>query len=107
MLPAWLVPALRCKVVEGGKQSELESMCRDWPFFSTRLGMLEMVLANSKADLWLAEYYDQRLWKPETVEAGRRAARTAVCWTSTWCWPSPTIPPDGRPAVDRGVHPAA
>ncbi|STL89729.1 phosphoenolpyruvate carboxylase [Escherichia coli] len=34
-------------------------MCRDWPFFSTRLGMLEMVFA--KADLWLAEYYDQRL----------------------------------------------
>lgn len=28
-------------------------------FFSTRLGMLEMVFA--KADLWLAEYYDQRL----------------------------------------------
>ena len=51
------------KVVEGGKQSELESMCRDWPFFSTRLGMLEMVF--SKADLWLAEYYDQRLVKPE------------------------------------------
>ena len=47
------------KVVEDGKQSELEAMCRDWPFFSTRLGMLEMVFA--KADLWLAEYYDQRL----------------------------------------------
>lgn len=45
-------------MVEDGKQSELEAMCRDWPFFSTRLGMLEMVFA--KADLWLAEYYDQR-----------------------------------------------
>ncbi|WP_163363007.1 phosphoenolpyruvate carboxylase, partial [Escherichia coli] len=33
--------------------------CRDWPFFSTRIAMLEMVFA--KADLWLAEYYDQRL----------------------------------------------
>ncbi|MDI5754548.1 phosphoenolpyruvate carboxylase, partial [Salmonella enterica subsp. enterica serovar Montevideo] len=41
------------KVVEDGKQSELEAMCRDWPFFSTRLGMLEMVF--SKADLWLAD----------------------------------------------------
>ncbi|WP_227457475.1 phosphoenolpyruvate carboxylase, partial [Salmonella enterica] len=28
-------------------------------FFATRLGMLEMVF--SKADLWLADYYDQRL----------------------------------------------
>ncbi|WP_259653948.1 phosphoenolpyruvate carboxylase, partial [Salmonella enterica] len=44
--------ALMQKVVEDGKQSELEAMCRDWPFFSTRLGMLEMVF--SKADLWLA-----------------------------------------------------
>lgn len=57
------------KVVEDGKQSELETMCRDWPFFSTRLGMLEMVF--SKADLWLAEYYDQRLVKPELWALGK------------------------------------
>ncbi len=43
-------------------------MCRDWPFFSTRLGMLEMVY--SKADLWLAEYDDQRLVKPELWALG-------------------------------------
>lgn len=43
-------------------------MCRDWPFFSTRLGMLEMVY--SKADLWLAEYYDQRPVKPELWALG-------------------------------------
>ncbi|AFJ48878.1 phosphoenolpyruvate carboxylase [Shimwellia blattae] len=60
MLPAWLgAGAALQKVVEDGRQSKLEAMCRDWPFFSTRLGMLEMVFA--KADLWLAEYYDQRL----------------------------------------------
>ena len=60
MLPAWLGAGTALqKVVEDGKQNELEAMCRDWPFFSTRLGMLEMVFA--KADLWLAEYYDQRL----------------------------------------------
>ncbi|WP_348251440.1 phosphoenolpyruvate carboxylase, partial [Salmonella enterica] len=47
------------KVEEDGKQSGLEAMCRDWPFFSPRLGMLEMVF--SKADVWLADYYDQRL----------------------------------------------
>src|SRR5690606_25587117 len=50
------------------KQGQLEAMCRDWPFFSTRLGMLEMVFA--KADLWLAEYYDQRLVKPELWKLG-------------------------------------
>ena len=60
MLPAWLgAGAALQKAVEDGHQDELENMCRDWPFFSTRLGMLEMVF--SKTDLWLAEYYDQRL----------------------------------------------
>lgn len=59
MLPAAGRGYCAAKVVEDGKQSELEAMCRDWPFFSTRLGMLEMVF--SKADLWLADYYDQRL----------------------------------------------
>ncbi|VTP68509.1 Phosphoenolpyruvate carboxylase [Serratia rubidaea] len=45
--------------MKAGKQEQLATMCRDWPFFSTRIAMLEMVFA--KADLWLAEYYDQRL----------------------------------------------
>ncbi|MGL4979864.1 MAG: phosphoenolpyruvate carboxylase, partial [Plesiomonas sp.] len=47
------------KVIDQGNQPVLEEMCRDWPFFSTRIGMLEMVF--SKTDLWLTEYYDQRL----------------------------------------------
>ncbi|MFP1770046.1 phosphoenolpyruvate carboxylase [Lonsdalea quercina] len=60
MLPAWLgAGAALQKVMDDGKQDQLEAMCRDWPFFSTRIGMLEMVF--SKTDLWLAEYYDQRL----------------------------------------------
>ncbi|PKH19137.1 phosphoenolpyruvate carboxylase [Enterobacterales bacterium CwR94] len=60
MLPAWLgAGAALQKAMEEGHQPQLEAMCRDWPFFSTRLGMLEMVF--TKADLWLAEYYDQRL----------------------------------------------
>ena len=60
MLPAGLgAGAALQAAVDGGKQSTLETMCRDWPFFSTRIGMLEMVFA--KSDLWLAEYYDQRL----------------------------------------------
>lgn len=69
MLPAGWVPVRRCKSGGRRKQSELETMCRDWPFFSTRLGMLEMVF--SKADLWLAEYYDQRLVKPELWALGK------------------------------------
>jgi len=60
MLPAWLgAGAALQKAMDAGDRDQLETMCRDWPFFSTRLGMLEMVF--SKADLWLAEYYDHRL----------------------------------------------
>ncbi|TDB51502.1 phosphoenolpyruvate carboxylase [Photorhabdus khanii] len=60
MLPAWLgAGAALQTVVNDGKQDVLAEMCRGWPFFTTRIGMLEMVFA--KADLWLAEYYDHRL----------------------------------------------
>ncbi|MGY4676025.1 phosphoenolpyruvate carboxylase [Ursidibacter arcticus] len=60
MLPAWLGAgaALR-QLIEQGNESLLKEMCEKWPFFSTRIGMLEMVF--SKTDLWLAEHYDQRL----------------------------------------------
>ena len=34
-------------------------MCREWPFFSTRLGMLEMVY--SKCNIEIAKHYDERL----------------------------------------------
>lgn len=70
MLPAWLGAGTALqKVVDDGKQDELETMCRDWPFFSTRLGMLEMVFA--KSDPWLADYYDRRLVKPELWLLGK------------------------------------
>lgn len=60
MLPAWLGAgaALR-QLIEQGNENLLKEMCAEWTFFSTRIGMLEMVF--SKADLWLAEHYDQRL----------------------------------------------
>ena len=71
MLPAWLgAGAALQKTVSAGKQKELETMCHDWPFFSTRIGMLEMVFA--KADLWLAEYYDQRLVDPSLWGLGEQ-----------------------------------
>ncbi|SFN60361.1 Phosphoenolpyruvate carboxylase, type 1 [Izhakiella capsodis] len=71
MLPAWLgAGAALHKAMNDGHRDQLEAMCRDWPFFSTRLGMLEMVY--SKADLWLAEYYDQRLVDPALWSLGQK-----------------------------------
>ncbi|MEA9393450.1 phosphoenolpyruvate carboxylase [Acerihabitans sp. TG2] len=71
MLPAWLgAGAALQKAVDEGKQDQLEAMCSDWPFFSTRIGMLEMVFA--KSDLWLAEYYDQRLVEENLWPLGKQ-----------------------------------
>ncbi|MDR1809610.1 MAG: phosphoenolpyruvate carboxylase [Prevotella sp.] len=60
MLPAWLgAGASLQKLIDEGKTSTLETMYRDWPFFNTRISMLEMVFA--KADTRISHYYDQRL----------------------------------------------
>lgn len=64
MLPAWLGAGSSVRqVIESGKGKLIEEMCNTWPFFSTRIGMLEMVF--SKSDIWLSQQYDQRLVKKE------------------------------------------
>jgi len=60
MLPAWLgAGAALQKVMEEGHLESLRDMERDWPFFRSRLSMLEMVL--TKTDLSVATFYDQLL----------------------------------------------
>lgn len=60
MLPAWLGSgqAFR-KAIDEGHLDLLKTMYKDWPFFRTRISMLEMVFA--KADPRMSEYYDERL----------------------------------------------
>ncbi|ROS05307.1 phosphoenolpyruvate carboxylase type 1 [Sinobacterium caligoides] len=60
MLPAWLGAgqALQTAIADG-EGPLLEEMCREWPFFSTRVSMLEMVF--SKADIELSAHYDKVL----------------------------------------------
>jgi phosphoenolpyruvate carboxylase len=60
MLPAWLGAgaALR-QAVERGQGDMLAEMAASWPFFATRLSMLEMVYA--KSDAGLSAYYDECL----------------------------------------------
>ena len=60
MLPAWLgwEQALG-QALAGGEGELLRQMREGWPFFRTRIDMLEMVLA--KADVAIAELYDRRL----------------------------------------------
>jgi phosphoenolpyruvate carboxylase len=60
VLPAWLGAGEAIQYsVDSGHQELLEEMCREWPFFSTRLGMLEMVY--SKTNMEIARLYDERL----------------------------------------------
>jgi phosphoenolpyruvate carboxylase len=60
MLPAWLGAGQAFNdLVQTGKIETLKEMGKDWPFFATRLSMLEMVFA--KADSSLSAYYDQKL----------------------------------------------
>ncbi|MEM1433983.1 MAG: phosphoenolpyruvate carboxylase [Pseudomonadota bacterium] len=60
MLPAWLgAGSALAAAVARGEQETLQQMARNWPFFATRLSMLEMVFA--KADTELSAYYDDLL----------------------------------------------
>ncbi len=69
VLPAWLGAGEAIQYsVDQGHQALLEEMCREWPFFSTRLGMLEMVY--TKCNMEIAKYYDQRLVDKELLPLG-------------------------------------
>ncbi len=71
VLPAWLGAGEAIQYsVDKGHQALLEEMCREWPFFSTRLGMLEMVY--SKCNIEISRYYDERLADPELLPLGDR-----------------------------------
>ena len=60
MLPAWLgaLTGLKAALNKYGAET-LNEMSLQWPFFRSRLEMLEKVF--SKADCWLSEHYDNAL----------------------------------------------
>lgn len=69
MLPAWLGwEAALSKALARGEGDLLGQMREQWPFFRTRIDMLEMVL--SKADNDIAQMYDERLVQPELLHLG-------------------------------------
>lgn len=71
MLPAWLgAGAALSQLVAEGALPTLQTMAREWPFFSARLSMLEMVFA--KSDCSLSAHYDQLLVETELQELGSR-----------------------------------
>ncbi|MBY8172314.1 phosphoenolpyruvate carboxylase [Vibrio fluvialis] len=71
VLPAWLGAGEAIQYsIDKGHQALLEEMCREWPFFSTRLSMLEMVYTKCNMDI--ARYYDERLVDESLRPLGQR-----------------------------------
>ncbi len=69
ILPAWLGAGEALEQsIQQGNQQELETMCKEWPFFSTRLGMLDMVFTKCNPEI--AELYDQILVPTELQPLG-------------------------------------
>jgi len=69
MLPAWLGLGEALQAIDDGDDRRtLETMARDWPFFSTFLDLIEMVLAKTLPDI--AAHYDALLVSPELRDMG-------------------------------------
>jgi len=69
VLPAWLgAGAALQNAIDEGHEETLKAMAASWPFFRSRLSMLEMVFA--KADLDIANLYDRFLVIPELKPIG-------------------------------------
>lgn len=69
MLPSWLGAghALASEIAEQG-DAVIAEMMREWPFFLTRMSMLEMVY--SKTDRRISAHYDHRLVEAELQPIG-------------------------------------
>ncbi len=102
MLPAWLgAGSALSKAIAAGQADLLGEMAAQWPFFSTRLSMLEMVYA--KSDEGLSAYYDEVLVPPELQVIGAGCASSSARIYPVY-WPyrgrvncSPTNPGPLRP----------
>jgi phosphoenolpyruvate carboxylase len=71
MLPAWLGAGEALHEAIGrGEMALLQEMEREWPFFETRISMLEMVY--TKAEPNLARYYELCLVPPELHHLGEK-----------------------------------
>lgn len=82
ILPAWLGAgaALRA-ALDRGQGDMLREMASVWPFFATRLSMLEMVFA--KTDAGISAYYDQRLVPDQLRRIGEALREQLALDTAT------------------------
>lgn len=80
LLPAWLGAASALSnAMREDKTPLLKEMMAGWPFFRTRIDMLEMVL--SKADIDISRFYEQCLVEPELRPLGEQLRSLLVTAT--------------------------
>jgi len=70
MLPAWLGAGAALSEALTEHADLIAEMRRDWPFFATRISMLEMVF--TKSDIGLSAYYDATLVPSGLAGLGER-----------------------------------
>jgi phosphoenolpyruvate carboxylase len=70
MLPSWLGAGQSLlAIIEAGDQDNLEAMCEKWPFFSTRLSLLEMVYIKASPEM--SAHFDSCLVPEELRSIGK------------------------------------
>ena len=69
-LPAWLGFKQALQYAQANQPETLEAMIQDWPFFSSFIDLIEMVLG--KADAEICHYYEQQLVPKELHELGHQ-----------------------------------
>ncbi|BDA47382.1 probable phosphoenolpyruvate carboxylase [Coccomyxa sp. Obi] len=73
VLPAWLGVGTALQTLsKEGKKADLREMYQEWPFFQSTIDLIEMILA--KADMRIAELYDQQL----VADPSQRALGAAI-----------------------------
>ncbi len=82
VLPAWLgAGGAMAEAMDNGHGELLRAMRDQWPFFATRLSMLEMVFA--KSDAGLSAYYDKRLVDESNENIGQQLRKQLSSDTKT------------------------
>jgi len=82
ILPAWLGAGAALRLaLDRGQGDMLREMAAIWPFFATRLAMLEMVFA--KTDAGISAYYDERLVPATLQRIGDALRRQLASDTAT------------------------
>ena len=70
LFPAWYGAGQALAAIKNKYKQQIADMCVQWPFFTTRMSMLQMVYAKTNAEL--SSYYDEKLVDNEHHHVGKQ-----------------------------------